>query len=103
MTEEQYHMVEHSFKHGNTFVFKIEERVFISDKIIYHRNKTITFAECNEVDESCFDNEGKEYWGDHLPKPLKITVKDPNPKGTKNSWWIASQYYKEDVIKGVKF
>lgn len=104
LSQEQYHMVEHSFKHSNALVFQVEDRVFVTEKIVYHRNKTMTFKDCIEVDITCFENNGTEYYGDCLNTPLRnITVKDPNPKGTKNSWWIASKYYKEDVIKGVKF
>ena len=102
LTEEQYHMIEHSYKHGGGFVFKIEDRVFISfDRIIYHRNGTYTFTDCAEVDITCFEKDGTEYWGEVCPskKTIKITVKDPYDGETAKGWWIASQYYKEDIVK----
>ena len=99
LTKEQYHMVERSFHHSG-LVFKLEERVFQTEDIIYHKNGTITFKDCIEIDETCFEEDGTEYYGDFLNNPLvTITVKDPNPKGTKNSCCIASQYYDEDVIE----
>ena len=101
LTEEQYKMVEHSHKHGG-FVFKIEDRVFVSfGKITYHRNDTYTFEDCGEVDITCFEKDGTEYWGEILPskKTLKITVKDPYDGKTKDGLWIASQYFKKDIIK----
>lgn len=102
LTKEQYHMVERSYHHGG-LVFKVEERVFHTEDIIYHRNKTITFKDCIEIDETCFEKDETEYYGECLNTPLlSITVKDPNRKGTKNSCWIASQYYIEDIVKVTK-
>ena len=102
LTEEQYKMIEYSYKHGGGFVFRIEKRVFVSfGKITYHRNKTYTFEDCSEVDITCFEKDGTEYWGEICPskKTIKITVKDPYDGGTAKGWWIASQYYKEDIVK----
>lgn len=102
LTEKQYHMVERSYHHSG-LVFKVEERVFHTEDIIYHRNKTITFKDCIEINETCFEEDGTKYYGEYLNTPLlSITVKDPNRKGTKNSCWIASQYYIEDIVKVTK-
>lgn len=106
ITEEQYKMIQYSYKHGGGLVFRVEKRVFVSfGKITYHRNKTYTFEDCSEVDITCFEKDGTEYWGDICPseKSIKITVKDPYDGATKNSCCIATQYYKEDIVetKGV--
>ena len=98
LTEAQIKQVEHSYKHGDTFVFKIEGRgVFISDK--YSKNKeekTITFKECYEVDESDFS--GSEYYGDfHGPKRTFV-LEDPFG-GHPN---IYASRYKEKEIKEEK-
>lgn len=103
LTKEQYKMIEHSYKNGDELVFKIEDRAFICfGGITYHKNKTYTLKDCSEVDITCFEKDGTEYWGDFLPKTYNITVKDPYNGKTKNSCLIASQYYKQDIIRGVK-
>lgn len=76
MTNEQFKQVEHSFKHGDTAVIKIGERIFVCEQALKHRKEaTIEFKDCYEVNDSCFEPNG-EYYGDTLPNSHTIILDD---------------------------
>jgi len=95
LTKEQIRQVEHSFKHGDTFVFVIEGRgVFVAERIIKHHKKgTIEFREVYEVDETCFEDD--EYFGS-TRGPEKIFILNDPYAGNNN---IVASIYHADEIK----
>lgn len=94
LTKEQIKQVEHSFKHGDSFVFQIEGRgVFVADKIYKHKKEaTVEFKECYEVNESCF--EGSEYYGETCGPEKHFILADPY---VDNPNTIASIYYSDEI------
>ena len=95
LTKEQITQVEHSFKHGDCFVFQIEGRgVFMAERVLKHRKEaTVEMRECHEIDESCFQNDG-EYYGDVKEKELNFILDDPY---VENENTIASIYYLDEI------
>lgn len=95
MTREQIKQIEHSYKHGDALVFRVGEKVFVTDSILKHRKEaTIEMVDCNEVDETCFANNG-EYYGDTLPKSYRIILNDPYAD---NENVVAAEYYEDELV-----
>lgn len=94
LTKEQIKKVEHSFKHGDAFVFHIEGRgVFVADKTYKHRKEaTVEFKECYEVNESCF--EGDDYYGETCGSQKNFILDDPYADEPNI---IASVYYQDEI------
>ena len=99
MTNEQFKLVEESFsRSADCLVFKIGERVFVTDTIFKHKKQgTIEFQDCNEIDESCFVS-SDEYYGDTLPKIYNIILNDPYAD---NQNAVASSYYDDELVEGL--
>ena len=94
MTNEQFNQVEESFSCGDCLVFKIGERVFVTDTILKHpKQGTIEFQDCNEIDESCFESNG-EYYGETLLKTYNFIIADPYAD---NENQIATIYYNDEI------
>ena len=95
LNKSQIEQVEHSFKHGDAFVFQIEGRVFVAETVLKHKKEaTVEFQECFEVDETCF--EGNEYYGETLNQEKLIILKDPCAD---NDYAIESIYYQDEIIE----
>ncbi len=95
MTKEQITQIEYSYKHGDALVFRVGEKVFITDRTLKHRKEaTIEMVDCNEVDETCFASNG-EYYGDTLPKSYRIILNDPYAD---NDNVVASVYYEDELV-----
>lgn len=96
LTKEQIKQVEHSFKHGDGFVFVIEDRgVFVADRVLKHRKEaTVEMRDCAEVDETCFGPNG-EYDGDITNAPLKNFILDDPYADYDNT--VASIYYSDEI------
>lgn len=95
MTDEQYRKVERSFKHGDALVFKVGNRVFVSERVWKQRNGTVKMFGCNEINDTCFEPDG-EYYGDTLPGLRTITLSDPYPDQENI---VASVYYEHEVVQ----
>lgn len=93
-----FNKVNCSIKNGDTLVFMIGRRVFISDTILKHKKEaTIEFKDCYEVDYTCFEENG-EYYGDALPSSGTIILRDPfadNPNE------VATKYYHDEIVEGL--
>ena len=93
LTYDQVQKIKRSFKHGDFFVFNIEDRVFIAGTILKHRKEaTIEFKECFEIDETCF--EGDEYYGETKSEE-KVIILEDTYADYENV--VASFYYKDEV------
>ena len=94
MTKEQIAQINHSYKHGDYFVFQVGERVFVAEKCYKHRKEAcITFQGCQEVDETCFYN--GEYYGDTLSETKTISLQD-HLADYENQ--IETIYYEDELI-----
>ena len=98
MTTEQLKKIEHSFKHGDGFVFVFDDKVYVSfsDTKKHKRHKTIEIKSCNEIDESCFTAEGGYYGEVKEGKEYNFIFRDPYA-GNENV--LAAIYYLEDLVK----
>lgn len=98
MTKEQFNQVEESFSHSDCLVFKIGERVFVTEDIFKHQKEgTIEFQDCSEVDESCFESNG-DYYGDVLSGSYNIILNDPYADKPN---LVAVNYYGDELIEGL--
>ena len=97
MTKEQINKIEHSFKHGDCFVFTVGERVFVAFEGVrkYKKEATIQMMNCDEVDESCFDSNG-DYNGDTKGNNVDVYLADPYADYENQ---VASHYYDDELIE----
>ena len=97
MNEQQLRKIEHSFKHSNCCVFRIGERVFVSEEALKHRKEaTIEFVECYEIDETCFEN--GEYYGETLNERKTIILADPYAD---NENIVETNYYEDELVEEI--
>lgn len=98
LSEEQIKKVEHSFKHGDAFVFVIEGRgVFVADRVLKHKKEaTVEMREVYEVNEKCF-NDG-DYYGDTWGPEMMFILSDPYAD---NANLVASRYYQDEIKEEV--
>ena len=69
-------MVERSYKHGDYLPIMVGDRIFVADEWFKHRKEgTIEFV-ADEVDRTCFENNG-EYFGETLGRTWRIILADP--------------------------
>lgn len=98
LTEEQIKKVEHSVKHGDATVIVVANKVYVANEVLkHHKEATVEFVDCNEVDESCFESDG-EYIGEILPGEKTIIVADAYPE----SDCVYASYYYEDEVKVIE-
>ncbi len=97
MTKSQIALIERSFHPcGDTLVFQVGSRVFVSDEILKHRKEaTIEMMNCCEVDDTCFDSRG-EYYGETLNQMYRIILHDPYPD---SEAMVATVYYDDEVVQ----
>lgn len=96
MTNQQIYQIEQSYRNGDCMVFQIGKRVFVAETVLKHRkNATIEFQDCQEVDETCFGENG-EYDGDVLDEVKNFILEDPCADEPN---CVASIYYDDEVKK----
>ena len=94
MTNEQINQIEQSYSHGDCMVFQIGNKVFVAETVLKHRKEgTVEFQDCQEVDETCFGENG-EYDGDVLDKVENFILADPLADEPNS---VASVYYEDEI------
>ena len=96
LSDTQFKEVETSFKHGDTLVVRIDGRVYVTD--CYKKDDktaTIKLKNCQEVDESCFSENGEDYYGDVKDENYNFVLRDPYV-GLENV--VATVYYAKDIM-----
>lgn len=94
MTNQQINQINQSYRHGDTMVFQIGNKVFVAETVLKHRKQgTVEFRECQEVDETCFGENG-EYDGDVLDEVKNFILADPYADQPN---CVASIYYEDEI------
>jgi hypothetical protein len=88
---------------GDYTAIIVDDKVYSCDKVIKHRNGTIEFRNCCQVDETCYEPNG-EYLGEVLEGAKTFILKDSYPKKRQNCFIeLYSQYYtKEAIVREIK-
>lgn len=96
ITPDQYRLIERSFSNGDTLVFRVGGRVFITeeDTLKHRKEATIEMVNCSEVDQSCFNADGS-YDGDVLPQLYRIILQDPQADVDNV---VETLYYDDELI-----
>lgn len=100
MTSEQILKIIHSFRHGDSIVFKVGEKIFVAFEGCrkYRKEAQIQMKNCDEVDETCFDING-DYNGDTKGDNVDIFLQDPYAD---NENEVATIYYNDEIIEVIK-
>lgn len=96
LSETQMKQVEASYKHGDALVVRIDGRVYVTEDFKKDpKAGTIKLKNCQEVDETCFSENGEEYYGDVTGENYNFTLKDSYAD---NENVVATIYYAKDII-----